>query len=348
MTSHIAPKDQRPRNPESKFPSFSIVIPTFRRPDALHETLTALAELHYPADRWEVIVVDDAAEEGTADVIAGVAKGGLKIRLESQRQLGAASARNRGARQAQGEYILFNDDDMIVEPDHLQLHVRTHSEHPNAVVSGVWEFAPRIEAELERTAFGRYRIDLERGYQRDVKGQPLPEDPSRVVMPLLGAGNLSLRRELFTGIGGFDEKFPLAGAEDQDFSLRARGHGAVLLLDRNIRCFQNDNRISFESYAAREERSAQTVPFMARKYPEEFAQSAYVRENRPVSASDPPRLIAKKLTKRLLSVAPILRALHVLGAIAAGLPVPERVLRRFYSSVLGLHLFRGFRQTWEP
>ena len=50
-------------------PTFSIVVPTFRRPEALRATLTRLLALDYPRDRYEVIVVDDAGESDVAGCI---------------------------------------------------------------------------------------------------------------------------------------------------------------------------------------------------------------------------------------------------------------------------------------
>jgi GT2 family glycosyltransferase len=328
-------------------PTFSVVVPTFRRPTALKATLAGLLAMDYDHDRYEVIVIDDGGDEiATGRVIAGFRNNGAPVRFKSQDRLGAARARNRGARIADGELVLFCDDDMLVEPSHLRLHLSTHRGHPTALVSGAWEFAPAVEAELCKTAFGRYRIELERRYQEAAGGEPLDDEQECFQMPLLGAGNLALSRELFWEIGGFDEDFPVAGAEDQDFSIRAIAAGATLILDKRIRCYQDDNRITLRSYCAREERSAQTVPVLARKYPVKFADSPYVLENRPVSLDDGPRLIAKKLLKRVLAADPSLAILHGLAAGLEKVRAPETLLRRYYAALLGIHLYRGFRQTW--
>jgi GT2 family glycosyltransferase len=328
-------------------PSFSIVVPTFHRPDALHDTLAGLLALDYEPSRYEVVVIDDGSDDVTAEVVNRFRGRGVELTLEAQHQQGAASARNRGARLSCGELLLFCDDDMIVEPSHLKLHAAAHREHETAVVSGMWEFAPAIESVLRRTAFGRYRIELERHYQRGVGGEPLDDDSGCLKMPLVGAANLTLKRDLFWEIGGFDEEFPVAGAEDQDFSLRARSGGALLLLDTNIRCFQNDNRLTLAAYCAREERNAETMPFLARKYPADFSDVPYVRENRPIQAGDPPRIVAKKLLKSVLASGVCLAALHRLVAVLETARFPDRILRRIYRGLLGLHLFRGFRRTWR-
>jgi GT2 family glycosyltransferase len=328
-------------------PSFSIVVPTFRRPDALRATLAALLELEYDRSRYEVIVVDDAADEMTARTVKQLAGQSVSLTLETQPHRGAASARNRGAQLASGDLLLFCDDDMIVEPSHLRMHVATRQRHGDVVVSAAWRFAPAVEAVLRKTPFGRYRIDLERRYQFEAAGMPLDSDHGCLLMPLLGAGNLALRRAAFWDVGGFDENFPVAGAEDQDFSVRARSAGFLLLLNTRIRCYQDDNRLTLRSYCAREERSAQTMPFMARKYPREFGEAPYVRRNSPISAADSPSLVTRKLLKEVLATDVSLRGIHGLVDVLETVHLPDRLLWPLYARLLGLHLFRGVRQTWR-
>ena len=324
--------------------SFSIVVPTFRRPEALCDTVAALMALDYPRERYEVIVVDDEGEGRAATVLSARETRGVRLALESQSRRGAASARNRGARQAQGDVLLFVDDDIVVAPDHLRRHALTRARHGDALVNGAWEFAPGVAAALERTPFGRFRIELERSFEQEAAGTRL--DDGCIEMAMLGSWDLAVGRELFWELGGFDEQFPVAGAEDQDLSLRARAAGCRLLLDTSIRCLHNDNRLDLASYCAREERSAQTMPFLARKHPLEFGSVAYVRENRPLARTDPAPLVLKKAIKSFLASAPVLGALHRLTSLAETRRVPDQFLRRLYLGLLGLHLFRGFRRSW--
>jgi glycosyltransferase involved in cell wall biosynthesis len=328
-------------------PTFSIVVPTFKRPDALKETLSALLGLDYPTGRYEVIVVDDGADDLTARIIDEHHKPGVSVTLEAQDHRGAACARNRGATLAGGEWVLFCDDDILAPPSHLCAHLAVHERHANAVVAGTWTLPPAMIAALSTTPFGRYRIDLERRFAEAARGEPLDGDPSCVRMAAVAAANLSLRRELFWRIGGFDEHFPSAGAEDQDLSVRARSLEAVLVLGTKIRCVHNDAYVTLRQYCDREERSARTMPFLVRKYPSEFENVPYARENRPIEVGDPPRLVAKKAGKALLAYEPVLEGLHRLTGACETARAPERVLRRLYTTLLGLHLFRGFRQSWN-
>jgi GT2 family glycosyltransferase len=332
-----------PRSEIHTDPAFSIVVPTFRRPEALRATLAALAALDYDRNRVEVIVADDGADPLTAEIARRAGASDLRMEVIAGQQRGAATARNSGARVASGELLLFIDDDILVGPDHLQRHREAHRRHGDALINGRWEFTPAVMRKLAQTPFGRYRLELEERFQAEARGTDLGD--GCVEMDLLGSWDLCIRRETFWQLGGFDADFPVAGAEDQDFSLRARRAGHRLLLDTTIRCLHNDDRVSLDAYCRREERSAQTMPWMARKHPDRFSNVPYVTENRPLARGDGPRLIVKKAIKSLLSTGPALASLHRLVAGLEAARTPDRVLRRLYSGLLGLHLLRGFRKA---
>jgi glycosyltransferase involved in cell wall biosynthesis len=328
-------------------PTFSIVVPTFRRPHVLRETLGALLALDYPAGSYEVIVVDDGADDATAITVEQLGRRDIPVRVEPQHQRGAASARNRGARVANGELLLFCDDDMLGPPALLQRHLACHRRHPVAAVGSTFELAPELMAALQTTPFGRYRISLEERFLKEARGAPLEDDPSCLRMALLSAASLSIPKELFWSIGGFDEDFPLAGAEDQDLSMRARDAGMLLLLDTRIRCIHNDHNLTLRAYCEREERSAGTVAILVRKHAAALENRPYARENRPIDACDPPALVAKKLMKGALANRLALHILHRFTLACEAVGAPEPLLRRLYTGLLGLHLFRGFRGAWR-
>jgi glycosyltransferase involved in cell wall biosynthesis len=325
--------------------TWSIVVPTFRRPDSLRATLVALVGLDYPKDRYEVIVIDDDADGRTAELVDAQRGHGVELSFAAQSHRGAAGARNHGAQLADGDVLLFCDDDIVVQPDHLRAHLAARAARTDALVNGTWEFTAAVHEALALTPFGRYRLELERRFRDEATGRMLED--GCVEMTTIGSWDLSLRRELFWDLGGFDDRFPVAGAEDQDLSLRARAAGALLLLDPGIHCLHNDNRLDLKAYCAREERSAQTMPALFRKFPAQLGESAYVRENRPIRRGDPWRLAIKKCLKWVLSRHLVLNGLHRATGTAERLELPEPLLRRLYSGVLGLHLFRGFRRAWQ-
>jgi glycosyltransferase involved in cell wall biosynthesis len=322
--------------------SVSVIVPTFRRPDALAVTLSALANVEHPPGRLEVVVVDDGSDDETPAVVARH-PGVTFVRQENS---GAAAARNHGARLARGDFVLFVDDDIVVERTHLARHLAVHSRHPRALVNGEWEFAPATVAALQATPFGRYRLALEEGFRRAAPVQVLPD--GCLSCEVIPSQDLSLSRELFWEIGGFDADFPAAGAEDQEFSLRALDAGCVLLRDPSIRLLHNDSRVTLEAFCRREERSAGTVPYLARRYPSAQASVSYGRGNGRIHRGDGAALASRKIVKAVLARDAILSAMtlgiHGLERMGAS----DALLARAYSALAGVHIFRGFRRALRP
>ncbi|HET8568501.1 MAG TPA: glycosyltransferase [Candidatus Limnocylindria bacterium] len=118
-------------------PSFSIVIPTYDRADVVERTLRHLAALDYPADLYEVLVVDNSSD-GTPAMVERVAREArCEIRLLRRPDRLPAVKRNIGLREARGEHVLFLNDDVWSEPQLLREHAASHAAsrpEPAAVV----------------------------------------------------------------------------------------------------------------------------------------------------------------------------------------------------------------------
>jgi GT2 family glycosyltransferase len=325
----------------------SFVVPTFRRPDALREVLLRLGALTYEHRRLEVIVVDDGQDDATRSVVASFQDGDLAVRYLGQPNAGAASARNHGASVARGDVLIFNDDDILVEPDHVERHLALREELGDCLANGDWVFSAPVVAGMRRSAFGRYRLALERRFRDEAfVGGELPG--GRTEAATVSACNLAMGREAFAGLGGFDDAFPHAGAEDQDLSLRARREGLRLVRDRGIRLEHHDRHLSFAAYCRREENAARTAVVMARKHPDPYAKRAYIVANIGARAGDPWGLRARKAAKGLLARTRPLAVLHRIVAGAERLGVPDRAMAPLYRALIGLHTFRGVRFSLRP
>jgi GT2 family glycosyltransferase len=89
---------------------FSIVVPSYGRPDRIPALLESLAALNYPAEQYEVILIDDGSPVSFPSATPG-AGNRLHINLLRQSNMGPAAARNYGAAMAKGRYLAFTDDD---------------------------------------------------------------------------------------------------------------------------------------------------------------------------------------------------------------------------------------------
>ena len=322
--------------------SVSFIVPTHRRPDALLATLAALTSIDRARTRCEVIVVDNSAEPDHEQLVASPDLGGIPVRLLSLQTSGPAAARNAGARVAEGDLLVFCDDDIIVEWDHLTRHLETRARFGDPLVNGVWSFSPSTAAALRSTPFGRYRMDLEDGFRRSDRSNSLGDRCFVVEPTRLSACNLSVRRAVFWDLGGFDESFRYGGPEDQEFGLRARAAGCLLVRNAGIRLLHNDRLISFRQFCARQEVGSHGVVVLARRFPETLGAFA---QNDRIRRSDSPVVILKKASKTLLSTGSVLSLLHRIVRLGELGRVPDGWLRPMYRSVIGLHTFRGYRSA---
>jgi glycosyltransferase involved in cell wall biosynthesis len=115
----------------------SVVIPTYNSVDLLAVALDALAAQTLPADRFEVIVVDDGSTDGTWDYLTERAQEWPNLRVVQQPPSGRPSVgRNRGLTLAQGTYVFFHDADDYLDPDALRRLVDFADQHGSDVVVG--------------------------------------------------------------------------------------------------------------------------------------------------------------------------------------------------------------------
>ncbi len=204
-------------------PRVSVVIPTYRRHEALARTLQALEHQTVRAGHFEVIVVDDAEDDDTAAVAAAIGGRPFSVRQLHRRARGVSAARNAGAAAARAPLLLFLGDDILAAPTLLAEHLAWHEgrEVPVGVLGHV-----RWARELRTTSFMRW---LEHGVQFDYPSIAGPE----ASWAHFYTANVSVPRALLEQVGGFDEeRFPFL-YEDLDAGRRLADVGMRLLYNRH-------------------------------------------------------------------------------------------------------------------
>lgn len=200
---------------------FSIIIPTFQRPDELRGCLEALSALSYPPDAFEVIVVNDGGDPDLEDNFASL-KGCLShLRFIRQENSGPGAARNLGARCAAGRWLAFTDDDCLPDPAWLNdlaaglvlgEDVLCGGTVENALLENVFSATSQL---IHRAAYKYFNADPMR---------------SR----FLSSNNLAAWKQSFLAANGFDPDFRVA-SEDRELSDRwARRHGRVVWIERAV------------------------------------------------------------------------------------------------------------------
>ena len=202
--------------PGDDVPFFSVVVPTYARPGRLARCLHAVAALEYPASRVEIVVVDDGSEEEQLRRIRAACREVGATLLERD-HAGPGAARNAGAAVARGDFLAFVDDDCEPEPDWLRRLAARFAVSPHAAIGGRTVNAlPDDPYASASQALIEYLYDYY-------------DDPALAEQRFFASNNLALPRAGFLSIGGFDEAFTLAAAEDRDLCHRWVHHGNELV-----------------------------------------------------------------------------------------------------------------------
>ncbi|HYU57676.1 MAG TPA: glycosyltransferase [Actinomycetota bacterium] len=208
---------------------FAVVIPTLGRPAVLADTLAGLARCTPPPD--EVVVVDgDPAASARATTEGAAAAGGAIRYLIAPAS--ATGQRNRGMADAEGDVLVFLDDDVLVDPAAFAVLARAYEDPAVIGATGRviepashryggrtsrarrWLFGGGREGTFTRFGYPRYLVHADR--PRDVEFMP--------------GCFMSARRSDALAVG-FDEHLEgYALAEDEDFSYRLSRRGRIRYL----------------------------------------------------------------------------------------------------------------------
>ncbi len=194
-------------------PIFSIVIPTYKRPEQLAVCLQACVRLEYPHDRFEIIIVDDGSPV-PVEVPKNDGSNLVSITCLRQFNSGPASARNMGAKHARGDILAFTDDDCIPTPQWLREMAQTFNDAPTGLVGG--QTINGLVGNLYSTA-SQMIVDEAYAYF-------LSRDSD---LRFFASNNMAVSAILFHESGGFDSSFRIS--EDRDFCDRwiRQGHPLV-------------------------------------------------------------------------------------------------------------------------
>jgi len=113
-------------------PEISVVIATYNRASQLERALAGLAAQTLDPARFEVVVMDDGSSDATADVLARARP--YRLLALRQENAGPGAARNAAIRAAQGDLVVFIDDDVIPDAGLVEAHLRAQRSGPVAAI----------------------------------------------------------------------------------------------------------------------------------------------------------------------------------------------------------------------
>ena len=185
-------------------PHLSVVVPTRDRVTILDGCIESLCDQSAEPSSYELVVVDNGSTDGTADFVRerAATSRGLRITLVEAPIAGVNRARNAGIRAAEGDVIVFVDDDERAPRGYIAAVSLALSRDDR--VAGVG--GPVVEQTGSSRTCGSCRLGA----------ADVPAAPDGSATRLLG-GNMALRRGAFDEVGLFDERLSGRGDESEWF-----------------------------------------------------------------------------------------------------------------------------------
>jgi GT2 family glycosyltransferase len=211
----------RPESPELPAASLSIVIPNHNGLALLTPCLKSLAETLPGGVEPEVLVVDDASNDGSIELVRRLVRDFPGARLiVNETNAGFVASANRGAAEATGEMLLFLNNDTVLLPGWLEPLLDAYREQPEAGVVGGKLLYPDGRLQEAGGIVFRDGSAAKLGY-----GELDPDGPlfsfQRDTDYVSGA-LLMTPRALFDELDGFDRAYGFGFFEDTDYCFRVR------------------------------------------------------------------------------------------------------------------------------
>ncbi|MFJ5954517.1 glycosyltransferase family 2 protein [Paenarthrobacter sp. NPDC092416] len=189
-------------NGHTEVPLVSVIMPTFNDRQVIGDAIQSILEQTF--DSWELLVVDDASTDGTADFVAEHFTDPRVSIIRMETNSGSGVCRNRAISLARGTFIAVMDADDISMPQRLELQVEQLSQDPQlgAVSAQVLEFG----------AWGGPVVGGWPTNTSEIRARQLAQK-----MPIPHPAAM-FRRSQVVEVGGYDE----ACLRAQDFSLLLR------------------------------------------------------------------------------------------------------------------------------
>lgn len=206
-------------------PTISVVIPAYNREESILAAVQSVLAQDFT--NLELIVVDDASTDGTADRLASLNDPRLRI-VSHERNLGAAAARNTGVRAAQAEWIAFQDSDDEWLPGKLRRQMERLTAPDADFIAGYCGMiliGRHFQSSNERPQV----LYIPNPKLETVRGNILPQ---LLEASLVSTQTLVIRRGILELAGGFDEALP--ALIDWECMLRVAQLGAFDFIDEPL------------------------------------------------------------------------------------------------------------------
>jgi glycosyltransferase involved in cell wall biosynthesis len=218
-------------------PKVSVVTPSYNGAEKIPVLMRALRAQTHQDFEW--IIVIDGSVDNTHAVI-NMLETSFQKSIIVQSNQGRAITKNNGVKNAQGDLLIFFDDDMSPEKECIANHIKFHATHQGLLAGNIGEFV-----DSQKTDIQNYKADLTKKWTEKYSDGINKLNSSNLFFT---AANCSMRRDVFDSLNGFDER--LTDAEDHDLAVRALEKNIPVYFDKSNIAIHHDS-ITCKSYIQR-------------------------------------------------------------------------------------------------
>lgn len=233
---------------------FSLIAPTFGRPDEVQEFLESLTQLK--SKDFEVIIADGSPNDDVHPVCAPFLTQ-LPLRIIYERFLPVSDARNAAAAVATGEWLIFLDSDCIIPPDylnHVENYLQNHSIHLFGGPDAAHETFSDVQKAISYSMTSIFTTGGIRGGKKHV-GTFHPR-----------GFNMGIRKDAFDAVGGYSD---FRCGEDIELSIRLikSGYKSALITEAYV---YHKRRTDFQKFSKQVFRFGAARINLFKRHPEEL------------------------------------------------------------------------------
>lgn len=217
----ISKEHKKLQFPDKELQPVSILVPARNEAMVIEDTLNKLLHLDYPAEKIEILVINDSSTDDTGEIVEKIAERDKRVRLISlpagEAGHGKAFALNLGLKEANHEFIAVYDADNLPQSDALR-NLVPHLSRDDKTAAVIGKFRTVNAANSWLTRF----INIETlAFQWILQaGRYLMSKVS-----ILPGTNYVIKRSVVNACGGWDEK---AVTEDSELSVRIYKNGFTI------------------------------------------------------------------------------------------------------------------------
>lgn len=190
-------------------PTVSLIIPFHNQENVVEKTLSAVLDLDYPAEKLQIIVINDGSTDKTGSILQNITEKKRLTLINHKENKGRSIARNAGIRHVDTEIICFLDGDMIVQRNWITEMLSALNQDSVIAVIGDTILARSLKP-----------LDIDKFYYHSFRGARKQGEDVPIHFTLFLFNNTAIKRYALDSVGLFEDSFIGYGGEDTDMAIR--------------------------------------------------------------------------------------------------------------------------------